>query len=259
MIYLSYYANSRSIDTSFSRPKAGCVLTQDARKQTPMTTSAIVEYLLDHAETQSFPTLKKSLTDIAMWHQRNGFADPTQASSVKTVLEGIKKKLHSQRSRQGNLIQIEQLSQLAKWLDKTIMEAKEHGDNRRILRQTRDKALVLLGFWFGLQDEELSKLHVEDVDLNSHERISVFMAYDKGNRRKRLKYYEIIEPRHLCPFQAYKDWLNIAALSSGAVFRSVNRWGSIGEAPLHAGSIRPIFRQLFQNVGLPRYGDIVLA
>ncbi|AZZ94876.1 hypothetical protein EUZ85_30835 [Hahella sp. KA22] len=223
-----------------------------------MTTSAVVKYLLDNAETLSLATLKKSLTDIAQWHQRNGFADPTQASTVKKALEGIKK-LHPHRNRQVSLIQIEQLSQLAQWLDRTAMEAKVHGDRRRMLRQTRDKALVLLSFWFGLQDEELSRLCVEDVNLNSKEHISVFISRYKGTGRKRLKYYKTIEPRHLCPIQAYKSWLDIAALSTGAVFRSVNRWGRIGESPLHAGSIRPIFRQLFQNVGLPRYGEIVVA
>ena len=55
----------------------------------------------------------------------------------------------------------------------------------------------------------------------------------------------------LCPVTAYLDWVGNAGLTEGPVFRRIDRWGRVGEQPLHRDSITALLRELFRQAGLP--------
>ncbi len=54
----------------------------------------------------------------------------------------------------------------------------------------------------------------------------------------------------LCPVEAFVDWIHAAQLTSGPVFRSIDRWGHIADVGLHEDSLIPIFRTILTNAGV---------
>ena len=61
-----------------------------------------------------------------------------------------------------------------------------------------------------------------------------YLAKTKGDRALNGQYYQVPALKHLCPVQAYLDWLMISELTSGVVFRSINRWGHISSDALYS-------------------------
>ncbi|MCY1459436.1 Phage integrase family protein [compost metagenome] len=47
------------------------------------------------------------------------------------------------------------------------------------------------------------------------------------------------------------DWIGSAGLVRGPLFRSIDRWGNLGEEGLHANSIIPLLRQALSRAGVP--------
>lgn len=48
----------------------------------------------------------------------------------------------------------------------------------------------------------------------------------------------------------FTDWIALAGLTTGAVFRSIDRWGRVGPEGLHPNSLVPLLRVLFTDAGI---------
>ncbi|MDC3988693.1 tyrosine-type recombinase/integrase [Polyangium jinanense] len=57
-------------------------------------------------------------------------------------------------------------------------------------------------------------------------------------------------PGSLCPVAALRAWLDAAAITSGPVFRSVDRWGRVGHAALSARAVASVIKRAARRVGL---------
>jgi integrase len=216
----------------------------------PATADSMARYLADHAERLSINTLKQRLTALAQWHRDQGFPDPTKAPIVRKVLKGIQT-LHPAQEKQAVPLQLAQLAQVAGWLDSSIVQARERGDHVAELRHSRDKALLLLGFWRGFRGDELKRLLIEHVELVSGEGMCCFLPQTKGDRQLLGKSFKVPMLSRLCPVAAYGDWVGLAGLTRGPVFRGIDRWGRVRDAGLHANSLIPLLRRLFSQAGLP--------
>ena len=54
----------------------------------------------------------------------------------------------------------------------------------------------------------------------------------------------------LCPVTAYADWIAMAGLSEGPVFRQIDRWGHVGVDAMGPNSLIPLLRRLFSAAGV---------
>ncbi len=184
------------------------------------------------------------------WHTDQGFPDPTKAPVVRKVLKGIQT-LHPAQEKQAKPLQIDHLTQAVAWLDQAISLAQVEADPAAQLRHTRNKALLLLGFWRGFRGDELKRLRVEFIELVPNEGMSCFLAQSKGDRQLQGRVFKVPALSVLCPVAAYNDWIALAGLTSGPVFRGIDRWGGISDSGLHANSLIPLLRNLFSQAGLP--------
>ena len=114
----------------------------------PASVDVIARYLAHHADQLSIATLRQRLAALSRWHQDHGFADPTKAPMVRKTMQGIQA-LHPAPVRQAVPLQIGQLSHAVTWLDGEIATQGAVGQ----LRCTRDKAMLLLGFWRGFRSD----------------------------------------------------------------------------------------------------------
>lgn len=216
----------------------------------PATADAVARYLADYAEKLSLNTLRARLAALAQWHQAQGFPDPTKAPHVRKVLKGIAM-LHPAIEKQAKPLQLAQLESLTAWLEVQIAEAEQRGDRRLLLKHLRNRSLVLLGFWRAFRSDELSRLSVEHVTVESGHGMTLKLPRTKGDRA--LKGVEFKAPAlpRLCPVSAYEAWITAAELTEGPVFRRIDRGGHLGDDGLHAGTFVPLLRALFGAAGIP--------
>ncbi|MFS2199415.1 site-specific integrase [Pseudomonas sp. Pseusp3] len=215
----------------------------------PATGDSVARYLVAHAGVLSINTLKLRLSALAQWHNSQGFADPTKAPVVRKVFKGIRA-LHPAQEKQAEPLQLQHLEQVVSCLEQEVQTARAEGDRPGLLRARRDMALILLGFWRGFRSDELCRLRVEHVQASAGSGISLYLPRSKSDRDNLGKTYQTPALQRLCPVQAYIDWITEAALVRGPVFRSVDRWGHLGEEGLHANSVIPLLRQALERAGI---------
>ncbi|NVO79537.1 Tn3 family resolvase, partial [Undibacterium oligocarboniphilum] len=220
----------------------------------PATSENIAQYLADHAEKLAINTLRQRLAALAQWHIDQGFPDPTKSPLVKKVLRGIQRE-HPTQEKQAKPFQLDQLSIVDRWLDQAIATANASGDRAGELRHTRNRALLLLGFWRGFRGDELTRLQFEYIEVSPGQGMSFFLPHTKGDRQNKGVTFKAPALNQFCPVAAYIAWKELAGLESGAVFRSVNRWGKIGDQGLHMDSLIPLLRTMFKDAGVTDSGD----
>ncbi|MFC6282068.1 Tn3 family resolvase, partial [Polaromonas aquatica] len=116
----------------------------------PSTADAVSRYLADHAATLAINTLRQRLAALSRWHTDQGFADPTKSPLVRQVLKGIRS-VHAVREKRARPLELAMLQQVDRWLAAAIGNAQGSGDQPALLRHTRDRSLILLGFWRGFR------------------------------------------------------------------------------------------------------------
>ena len=211
----------------------------------PASADSIARYLARHAELLSIATLRQRLAALSRWHQDHGFADPTKAPLVRQTMKGIQT-VHPPQTRQAVPLQIGQLSPAVTWLDHAI---GTQGAVAR-LRHTRDKALLLLGFWRGFRSDELIRLETQDVELVPAQGMTCFLPRTKGDRQAAGRCFKVPALSRLCPVAAYTAWKDLSGIEEGPVFRGIDQWGRIRVHGLHVNSVTPLLRSIFERAGL---------
>jgi integrase len=215
----------------------------------PSTADAISRYLADHAATLAISTLRQRLAALSRWHVDQGFVDPTKAPLVRQVLKGIRA-VHSVAEKRARPLEIDVVQQVDQWLVTAIDNAERCDDRLALLRHTRDRSLLLLGFWRGFRSDELVNLLVENVEVAPGEGLSCYLFRSKGDRQMQGRIYRCPALSRLCPVTAYQAWVALAGLTQGPVFRKIDRWGCLADEGMHTNSMIPLLRKLLREAGV---------
>ena len=215
----------------------------------PATIDAITCYLAAYAESLSLNTLKHRLAALSRWHQDHGFPDPTKAPKIRQLLKGIRT-LHPAQEKRAKPLELEILRSIVDWLTAAATAAINRGDSASALRHTRDRALVLLGFWRGFRSDELANLCIEFIEIKHGEGLTCFLPRSKGDRKLEGRSFSCPALSRLCPVEAVEDWLALSELTTGPLFRKIDRWGHLSEAGLIPSSIIPMLRKLLSQAGV---------
>lgn len=216
----------------------------------PATAESLARYLADYAGSLAVNTLQQRLAALAQWHVDQGFPDPTKVPVVRKVLKGIRT-LHPGQEKRARPLQLEQVSQVASWLENAAEQAGALGRRAAQLRHTRDRALLLIGFWRGFRGDELTRLRVEHIEAHAGQGMTCFLPYSKGDRNARGLIFKAPALASLCPVDAYLAWTGLAGLNDGPVFRGIDQWGHVRATGLHINSLVPLLRTMFDSGGVP--------
>ncbi|QRK81844.1 tyrosine-type recombinase/integrase [Pseudomonas granadensis] len=219
----------------------------------PATGDAIVRYLAEYADQHAISTLKQRLGALAQWHLTQGFPDPTKTPAVRQMIKGIRA-LHPAPEKQAAPLLLQDLEQAVRWLERDAEQADARQDLAALLRSRRDRALVLIGFWRGLRGDELSRLQVEHTQAQAGVGITFYLPHSKGDRQHRGTTFCTPALKKLCPVQAYVDWITVAGIAHGPVFRKLDGWGHLAEDGLNSNSLIPLLRRIFNRAGVS--GDL---
>lgn len=222
----------------------------EAGRLLPATADQVAHYLAEYADQLAINTLKHRLAALAQWHRDHGFVDPTRAPVVRKALKGIRV-VHPRIEKRATPLQLQQLGQVADWLESAATAAQGRGDPANALRHLRDRALVLLGFWRGFRGDELIRLQVQHLQIVAGQGMTCFLPHSKGDRQNTGRTYKVPALSRWCPVTATAAWTNAAGLVEGPVFRAIDRWGTLGKTGLHANSFIELLRRLIAAAGLP--------
>lgn len=215
----------------------------------PSTSDAISRYLADHAATLAINTLRQRLAALSRWHTDQGFPDPTKTPLVRQVLKGIRS-VHTVAEKRARPLELAVVQQIDQWLDAAIGNAQQSGDRSALLRHTRNRSLLLLGFWRGFRSDELVNLRVENTEVTPGQGMACYLGRSKGDRQLQGRVYKCPALSRLCPVIAFNVWVSLAGLTEGPVFRKIDRWGHVANESLHANSLIPMLRSLFTEAGV---------
>ncbi|MBI1174047.1 MAG: tyrosine-type recombinase/integrase [Sideroxydans sp.] len=215
----------------------------------PATADSVARYLADHGASLSMNTLRHRLAALSRWHSENGFPDPTRTPLVRRVLKGIRT-LHPAQEKRARPIQLEVLNELDDWLECSISASEREGKNPQLLRYTRDRTILLLGFWRGFRADELVNLRIEHVEVSPGKGLVCYLPRSKGDRSLEGRTFRCPALSRLCPVAAFEAWIAQSGLKKGPVFRKVDQWGHIAGGGLAANSLIPLLRRLFTEAGI---------
>ena len=215
----------------------------------PATADSIVRYLAAYAGALAHNTLKQRISALGQWHVDQGFPDPTKAPVVRKMLRGIQE-LHPAQEKRAKPLQLDALEQTCAWLEQQREQAHQQRRFGDLLRHTRDKALLLIGFWRGFRSDELARLEIDRIEAVAGEGMTIYLPRTKTDRSLKGTTYKTPALSKLCPVAAYLDWLAVSGLKSGSVIRGIDRWGTISDDAVNAASIIPLFRRILKAAGV---------
>ncbi len=201
----------------------------------PDTPEQVALYVAHHATSLASSTLSRRLVAIARAHAEQGFVSPTDSELVRATLRGVR------RSRGSAIHQ-------AAPLQKTQILKMVRG--LQGLRGLRDTALLLIGFASALRRSELVSLNVDDIQFTKDGTI-IRLRRCKTDQEGRGRDIAIptVRGRH-CPSQSLQAWLAASGITTGAVFRRVNRYDQLLPQRLSPQSVALIIKERAEHVGL---------
>ena len=200
----------------------------------PSNPEQLAMYIAHHATTLAPATLSRHLIAIARAHATQGVASPTNSALVRATLQGVR------RSRRGAIRQVaplqkSQLLQMVRGL--------------KGLRGLRDTALLLIGFASALRRSELVSLNVEDIRFTGEGtliRLRRSKTDQEGHGRDIA--IPLVRGRY-CPSRTLWTWLQKAEITTGALFRRINRYDQLQPQRLTAQSVALIIKQRAMSAG----------
>lgn len=203
----------------------------------PATVARYLAHLADGGKKAS--TIERRVAAIRYVHKAAGLEPPTGAEGVKGVMRGIRRTIGKKQVRKAPAT----AELLVCAFSQTPKTKVEH----------RDRALLLIGFAAALRRSELVGLEVEDIRYASK---GIFLNIGRSKTDQDGEGAEIPIPRggNLRPVAALSAWLSIAGITSGPIFREVDRHGRIGATALSGRSVARIVKKVLGVAGFDASG-----
>ncbi len=203
----------------------------------PALPSAVAAYISDLAQNRRPSTIQRRLATISVAHQANNLSSPTSDLLVRKVLKGIKNRVGTARVKKAP-IRVADLRRINEVLP----------DN---LKGTRDRALMLIGFFGGFRRSELVALDLSDLQFVD-QGLRVTLRRSKTDQEGQGQVKDISHGAHreLCPVQALKSWLEAAGITEGPVFRPITRHGKMSGERLGGKAVGSVVKEVAAALNL---------
>jgi integrase len=206
----------------------------------PATPTTVALYIADRAGSLRSATITRRLTSITKAHPAAGFEDSPSSSHhfvVSETLKGIRRSIGTAQEGKAPLLT---------------------SDTRRIvascpetLSGLRDRALVLVGFAGAFRRSELAAIDFAHISFTK-DGLVIDLCRSKTDQEAAGRKVGIPfgKEEETCPVRALRRWLAASGISSGAVFRGVDRHGKLSRRGLHKDCVGWILKRAARRAGL---------
>ena len=183
-------------------------------------------------------TLTRRLAAIRLVHLGAGHTSPHNALKVTEVMRGIRRNW-GQPPRKKTAAVDEDIKRMA-----DAVEAETR-------KGLRDRALLLFGFAGAFRRSELVALNTWNLESRV-EGLIVTIEQSKTDQEGQGQTIAILRRSDspYCPVTAVNDWLTVADIERGALFRRMYRGDTVGDQRLTAQSVALVIKDLAYRVGL---------
>jgi integrase len=176
---------------------------------------------------------------VAHAHQLAGFDPPPTAHAlVKQGLTAIRRARGRAPLRPKAPITLTELAQLLELIDRATLAGK------------RDAALLLFAWWGAFRRSEVVALEVADV-APSPGGCMVTIRRSKTDQEGRGAVVGLeTKGGAMCPVAALAEWLRVAKITAGPIFRGLTRYGGVRRSALAPQEIARLVKRLALAAGL---------
>ena len=119
----------------------------------------------------------------------------------------------------------------------------------------RDAAVIAVGFAGALRRSEICNLTVEDVQFldsedNREERMILTIRQSKTDQAGKGQKVPVLDGRGIRPINQLRSWLEGSGITTGPLFQTMKRGGSLRGKPLHHSDIPRIVKHYAKLIGL---------
>lgn len=203
----------------------------------PASPEGVAAYIAECADRLKVGSIQRRLNAITEAHKAVGVESPARSGIVKNTLKGIRRTMGT--------APVQKAAALTDDI-RSMVDATDAG-----LIGWRDRALVLLGFAGAFRRSELVELDVEDCAFG-RDGLTVNLRRSKTDqegtgRKVGIPYGSNPET---CPVRNVQHWTEQGGITTGALFRSINRHGQVQPGRLSGIDVARIVKKLASRAGL---------
>ena len=204
----------------------------------PASPAVMVAWLTKVASQLAPATIQRRMVSVGQWHRENGYPSPLDDPQVKRVFSGIGRTVGLAQRTVAPLVRDDLLAVLAAV------------ERQKPMRAARDSALLLVMFCAALRRGSAINVRVEDI--TEHELgIDLILRRSKTDQAGKGLVVSIPYAQgSKCPVKAIAKWRELSGITTGYLFRSVNKHDQIGDDKLHADSVCRIVKHAVKLAGL---------
>jgi site-specific recombinase XerD len=203
----------------------------------PAAPDVVASYIAECAERLKPGSIQRRLNAIAEAHKATGAESPTRSPMVANTMKGIRRSLGTAAVQKAAAL-TQDIRAMVAATDDGIIGA-------------RDRALTLLGFAGAFRRSELVGFDVEDCSFG---RDGLTLTLRKSKTDQNAEGRKIGIPYgsnpDTCPVRTIQSWMELAGVSTGPLFRSINRHGQVQMGRLSAIDVARIVKKLVKRAGL---------
>lgn len=203
----------------------------------PAAPESVAAYIAECAGHLKPGSIQRRLNAIAEAHKAVGLESPTHSGMVANTMKGIR--------RTKGTAPIQKAPTLTDDI-RAMVDATDAGT-----MGARDRALILLGFAGAFRRSELVGFDAEDCSFGK-DGLTVTLRKSKtdqngAGRKIGVPYGSNPET---CPVRVLQTWIEQAAITTGPLFRAINRHAQVQSGRLSGIDVARIVKKLAERAGL---------
>ncbi len=180
-------------------------------------------------------TIERRIAAITYRHRKLDH-NPTNDENVREFLAGIKRDLGAKQDKKAPLL----TSHI-----KLIVDKLEDRVNH-----IRDRALLLIGYAGALRRSEIVNIRYEDIEFTD-EGLRLTIRKSKTDQEGKGREIGITygSYRKTCPVRNLKQWLDVANINEGPIFRRCDRHGNIYSEAVSPNTVNRVVKRCVKSIG----------
>ena len=220
----------------------GLFCAQNGFKSLPSEAKIISLYLTQLSTKEvKISTIKRRLVSIGVIHRLKGHYLDTKHPLIVENLMGIKRRKGSIQNGKKPLL-INNLKRLINVIDQ---QKKEQ------IKIFRDRTIILIGFSGGFRRNEIVSLDYDDLDF-VEEGLKINIKRSKTDQfgEGSIKGLPYFDNSQYCPVVSLKNWIDIAKINSGSLFRRFSKGSRLTEKRLTDQTVALLIKEYLKLAGI---------
>ena len=215
---------------------------QNGFKSLPSEAKIISLYLTQLSTKEvKISTIKRRLVSIGVIHRLKGHYLDTKHPLIVENLMGIKRRKGSIQNGKKPLL-INNLKRIINVIDQ---QKKEQ------IKIFRDRTIILIGFSGGFRRNEIVSLDYDDLDF-VEEGLKINIKRSKTDQfgEGSIKGLPYFDNSQYCPVVSLKNWIDIAKINSGSLFRRFSKGSRLTEKRLTDQTVALLIKEYLKLAGV---------